>query len=218
MPQPRMVDGRRVYDRELAHAAFKHLPTANGRRNIDDRRAIARQQHGRTSTMPRKLPPFVECWRDRHGKMRAYYRRDHGPRIALPNSIGSPAFNARLSGMRLQVGCRTRRLARPAVAAQGTIEALVRSYVQSREYRDLRATTKTGYASRLETIRHEARTPARRGDDARAHRQGVPRSLCRPPRRGTVDPKDAAHPDPTRGHARLVAARSIARHQAPKAR
>ena len=31
MPQPRMVDGRRVYDRELAHAAFKHLPTANGR-------------------------------------------------------------------------------------------------------------------------------------------------------------------------------------------
>ena len=31
MPQPRMIDGRRVYDRELAHAAFKHLPTANGR-------------------------------------------------------------------------------------------------------------------------------------------------------------------------------------------
>jgi hypothetical protein len=26
MPQPRMVDGRRVYDRELAHAAFKRLP------------------------------------------------------------------------------------------------------------------------------------------------------------------------------------------------
>ena len=154
--------------------------------------------------MPRKLPPFVECWRDRHGKVRAYYRRDRGPRIALPNTIGSPEFNARLSGMRSQVGCRTRRSARPAIAAQGTLEALVRSYMQSREYRDLRATTKTGYASRLEAIRHEARTPARRGDDTRAHRQGVPRSLCRPPRRGAVDPKDAAHPDPARHHARLA--------------
>jgi hypothetical protein len=26
MPGPRMIDGRRVYDRELAHAAFKRLP------------------------------------------------------------------------------------------------------------------------------------------------------------------------------------------------
>ena len=102
--------------------------------------------------MPRKLPPFVECWRDRHGKMRAYYRRDHGPRIALPNSIGSPVFNrayqaalvGRLSGPTV---------ARPDVAGQGTIEALVRSYMQSWEYRDLRVTTKTGYASRLEAVR-----------------------------------------------------------------
>jgi enterobacteria phage integrase len=70
----------------------------------------------------------------------------------LPNSIGSPAFNAayqdalagRLSGTTA---------ARPAIAAQGTIEALVRSYMQSREYRDLRDTTKAGYASRLEAIR-----------------------------------------------------------------
>ena len=102
--------------------------------------------------MPRKLPPFVECWRDRHGKVRAYYRRNRGPRIPLPNTIGSPAFNAayqdalagRLSGTTA---------ARPDIAGQGTIEALVRGYMQSREYRDLRATTKTGYASRLEAVR-----------------------------------------------------------------
>ena len=70
--------------------------------------------------MPRKLPPFVECWSDRHGKMRAYYRRDHGPRIPLPNTIGSPAFNAayqdalagRLSGTTA---------ARPAIVGQGTV-------------------------------------------------------------------------------------------------
>ena len=44
--------------------------------------------------MPRKLPPYVECWRDRHGKVRAYFRKDRGPRIALPNTIGSPEFVA----------------------------------------------------------------------------------------------------------------------------
>jgi hypothetical protein len=29
MPAPRIIDGRRVYDRELAHAAFKRLPTTD---------------------------------------------------------------------------------------------------------------------------------------------------------------------------------------------
>jgi integrase len=52
--------------------------------------------------MPRKLPPFVECWRDRHGKRRVYFRRDRGRRIALPTTIGSEefyaAYQAALSG------------------------------------------------------------------------------------------------------------------------
>ena len=30
MPAPRIMDGRRVYDRELARAAFKRLPTTDG--------------------------------------------------------------------------------------------------------------------------------------------------------------------------------------------
>src|SRR4051812_32687819 len=98
--------------------------------------------------MPRKRPPYVELWRDRHGKVRAYYRRDRGPRIALPNSIGSTEFNRAYQGA-LAGRLSDPSLERPAVAAQGTIEALVRSYMQSREYRDLRDTTKTGYASRL---------------------------------------------------------------------
>jgi len=34
--------------------------------------------------MPRKLPPFVERWRDRHGKMRHYFRKAKGARIPLP--------------------------------------------------------------------------------------------------------------------------------------
>ena len=34
--------------------------------------------------MPRKLPPLVERWRDRHGKMRHYFRKGKGARFPLP--------------------------------------------------------------------------------------------------------------------------------------
>jgi hypothetical protein len=44
--------------------------------------------------MPRKRPAFVELWRDRHGKVRVYFRKDRGPRLPLPNTIGSDEFHA----------------------------------------------------------------------------------------------------------------------------
>ena len=101
----------------------------------------------------RKRPPFVEFFRDRHGKPRLYFRKDRRlPRIRLPGVVGSPEFNRAYEDA-LAGRLSNPTLARPAVAAQGTIEALVRSYMQTREYRDLRQTTKAGYASRLETIR-----------------------------------------------------------------
>ncbi len=101
--------------------------------------------------MPRKLPPFVECWRDRHGKLRVYFRRGKGLRLALPAAIGSSdfdaAYRAALSGQ-LALGQENR--AQPAL---GTIEALIISYMHSAAYRGLRETTKTGYASRIEALR-----------------------------------------------------------------
>ena len=101
-------------------------------------------------SMPRKLPPFVECWRDRHGKLRVYFRRGKGLRLALPAAIGSSdfdaAYRAALSG---QLASQEHR-ARPAL---GTIEALIISYMHSAAYRGLRETTKTGYASRIEALR-----------------------------------------------------------------
>jgi hypothetical protein len=45
-------------------------------------------------SMPRKLPPFVECGRDRHGRVRVYFRKAKGQRTALPTSIGSDELNA----------------------------------------------------------------------------------------------------------------------------
>jgi integrase len=110
--------------------------------------------------MPRKLPPFVERWRDRHGKLRVYFRKGKGTRIALPASIGSGDFNAAyqaaLSG---HLAPTQEHRARPA---PGTIDALIISYMRSAAYLGLRGTTKAGYASRIEALRtqHGHRTVA----------------------------------------------------------
>jgi site-specific recombinase XerD len=111
-------------------------------------------------SMPRKLPPFVERWRDRHGKMRVYFRKDRGPRLPLPDTIGSDEFNAAYQAA--LVGRIAPVRERHARAAAGTINALVISYKQSAAYKGLRETTKAGYASRIETLRtmHGHRTVA----------------------------------------------------------
>jgi integrase len=102
-------------------------------------------------SMPRKLPPFIECWRDRHGKLRVYFRKSKGGRIALPTSIGSDEFNsayqAALSGQLVPAQDRH------AGLAPGTIAALIASYMRTSAYIGLRATTKAGYASRIEALR-----------------------------------------------------------------
>ena len=101
--------------------------------------------------MPRKLPPFVECWRDRHKRVRVYFRKGKGPRTPLPGDIGSDDFNvAYQEALAGQIAAkRERRMPdRP-----DTIAALVRSYLRSAAYVGLRDTTKTGYSSRIETLR-----------------------------------------------------------------
>jgi enterobacteria phage integrase len=100
--------------------------------------------------MPRRLPSFVECWRDRHGKLRVYYRKGKGRRIALPTSIGSDEFSSAyqeaLTGQRAPLRDRH---ARPS---PGTIAALIVSYLRTAAYKSLRATTKAGYASRIKAL------------------------------------------------------------------
>ena len=71
--------------------------------------------------MPRKLPPFVERWRDRHGKVRVYFRKDRGTRLPLPDTIGSDEFNDAYQAALLgQLASLRDRFAR---AAPGTIAA-----------------------------------------------------------------------------------------------
>ncbi len=110
--------------------------------------------------MPRKLPPFVECWRDRHGKIRIYFRKSRGRRIPLPATIGSDEFEAAYqTALAGQFALSREKHAKPA---PGTIGALVTSYMRSASYLSLRETTKVGYASLIETLRtkHGHRTVA----------------------------------------------------------
>jgi hypothetical protein len=111
---------------------------------------LSMMKRGATS-MPRKRPSFVECWRDRHGGLQVYFRRGKGPRIPLPKTIGSPEFNvayaAALAGTVAPSRTHRRNI------APGTIAALIASYKQSKSYRELRVTTQTGYRSRLEILR-----------------------------------------------------------------
>ena len=83
--------------------------------------------------MPRRCPPFVELWRDRHSKVRCYFRKERGPRFALPSTVGSDefkaAYEAALAGQLAAVRERHSR------AAAGTINALVISYKQSVAYK-----------------------------------------------------------------------------------
>src|SRR6266446_2805255 len=107
---------------------------------------------GRTS-MPRKRPPFVELWRDRHGKVRVYFRKAKGPRLPLPSDITSEeftaAYQAALAGQLAPPPKHERReLDKP-----GTIAVLIRSYRCSAAFLGLRETTKIGYASRIEILR-----------------------------------------------------------------
>jgi integrase len=101
--------------------------------------------------MPRKLPLFVERWRDRHGKLRVYFRRGRGRRFPLPAAVGSDeftvAYQAALAGL---LGRSREKHASPV---HGTIGALITSYMRSAGYLSLRNTTKVGYASRIEMLR-----------------------------------------------------------------
>jgi len=100
--------------------------------------------------------PFVEMWRDRHGKMRAYFRRGKGgPRIVLNGAFGSDEFHASYAAALR--GVSENGDSRPKIerAGNGTLAALIVSYMKDAAFRDLRKTSKAGYTSRLNAIRRE---------------------------------------------------------------
>jgi integrase len=102
--------------------------------------------------MPRKLPPHVEKNLVK-GHTYLSFRIGKGARIRLPDDPMSPEFRtayaAAMAGETIDT--------RPTIKqdAPGTIGALIISYKKIGSYPSLRATSKKGYNTRLETIRVE---------------------------------------------------------------
>lgn len=104
--------------------------------------------------MASKFPPFTERWRDRHGRLRVYFRKGHGPRIPLPDDPGSPEF-AKAYSDALSGAYQAPPKPKPKHVEAGTLAAVIRSYMASTDYLDLRETTKRGYRNRLRILEDE---------------------------------------------------------------
>ncbi len=99
--------------------------------------------------MPRKLPPHVESFTDRHGTRRFYFRRGKGKRTPLPLDPTSDAFMAAYADALAGTTPAKRELRR---VMPGTLAALINSYLESPEWRELRKTTQQGYLNRLKHL------------------------------------------------------------------
>lgn len=102
--------------------------------------------------MPRKLMRYVER---NYVKGRSYYsfRRGKGVRIRLPDDPNSAEFHEAYAAAFAGQALPPRK--GPARAEPGTIAALIASYKASSEYVGLRATSKSQYDNRLETLRED---------------------------------------------------------------
>lgn len=98
--------------------------------------------------------PYIQSFKDRHGKQRHYYRRKGQPSVALPGHPGSAEFMAAYAdaaaSSRVSVADVSSR--RPE---SKTIHALVGLYFQSQEFRDLAAATQRNYRSILDRFREQ---------------------------------------------------------------
>jgi integrase len=101
--------------------------------------------------MPRGHLPNVERWRDRHGKMRFYFRRGKGARTPLPGHPSSDEFEAAYSAA--LAGHVEAKRGRSGADQPASLAALIKSYLRSPAFLNLRKTTKKGYLSRLEVLR-----------------------------------------------------------------
>lgn len=93
--------------------------------------------------------PYVQAFRDRHGRPRYYFRRAGRPRIGLPGHPGSSEF---MAAYREAVQAEP---AAPAGGAPGTIAALVTSYYRSPKFRKLASSTQATYRGIIDRFREQ---------------------------------------------------------------
>jgi enterobacteria phage integrase len=106
--------------------------------------------------MPRKrrhgLPLHVDS-NPSKGHVYYYFRRGHGPRIPLPDDPKSEAFWTAYAEALNGTAAGEVNVEGPKRDKAGTIGALIASYLDSDGFKSLRDSSKTGYMSRLNTMR-----------------------------------------------------------------
>ena len=125
---------------------------------------------GRPAMRPRRkmLPPYAECWRDRHGKVRTYFRKGISPRAA---AVG-------LARVRSGLPCRAHGTPLPARRLRS------RRLEHRRADRELSATRRRPHRRSAGRRLRQAMLPARdaaararspvgRGPDAREHQEAA---------------------------------------------
>lgn len=103
--------------------------------------------------MMHKPPKYCQGFVDRHGKSRWYLRRPGFKRVALPGLPWTPqfmaAYEAAMAGETVSAAVGSKR------TKPGSIAALVASYYQSTEYRNLKPITQKTYRSVMEPFREQ---------------------------------------------------------------
>lgn len=94
--------------------------------------------------------PYVQRFRDRHGRWRTYYRRPGFKRVRLPDPGGAgflAAYEAAAAQGKPIDGAGAKR------TVSGTIDALIVAYYLTADYKNLRASTKRAHRNMLERFR-----------------------------------------------------------------
>ena len=96
-------------------------------------------------------PPYLNIYRDRHGKERIYFRRPGFPQTPLPLPLFSDEFWTAYQK------CMTTKKPEIGVSGTrpGTINELIVSFYQTPEFRDLRPSSKTTYRGIIERFRDD---------------------------------------------------------------
>lgn len=97
--------------------------------------------------MKRVKLPYVDCFKDRHGTQRYYFRRPGGKRIALPNCPGTETFKrAYQKALTADKAGHVGKEKAPRVRGEpGTFDRLLFNYYLSSDYLRLAASTKVAY-------------------------------------------------------------------------
>ena len=90
--------------------------------------------------------PYVRTYRDRHGRLRRYFRRRGQPDIPLPGEVGSEQF---VAAYQAALGAPTKP---PSPHAAGTLAKLVEDYYRSVEFVNLKPSSRSLYRTVLDPI------------------------------------------------------------------